>query len=76
MYMYSSIIFLFLAVTVTRLIRISYGDYTLNTIPPGMAVEMPYKPIEAQKARGSVVPKRKSTRPAPTASDVQWISVP
>jgi 23S rRNA pseudouridine2605 synthase len=74
--MYSSTIFLFLAVTVTRLIRISYGDYTLNTIPPGMAVEMPYIPIEAQKGRGSLVPKKKSTRPEPTTSDVKWISAP
>merc|ERR1712203_967978 len=28
---------------VTRLIRMSLGDYNLNTLPPGMATEVPVK---------------------------------
>lgn len=48
-------------VTVTRLIRIRYGDYTLQTIPPGMAIEVPYKPIHRQKARGAVVGEASSS---------------
>jgi 16S rRNA U516 pseudouridylate synthase RsuA-like enzyme len=39
-------------VNVTRLIRVSYGDYKLDTIPPGMAIEVPYKPIEGQRRKG------------------------
>jgi 23S rRNA pseudouridine2605 synthase len=37
---------------VTRLIRISYGDYDLNTIPPGMAVEVPVKLLDKMKKKG------------------------
>lgn len=37
---------------VTRLIRISYGDYDLNTIPPGMAIEVPYKQLAEMKKKG------------------------
>ncbi len=37
---------------VTRLIRISYGDYDLNTIPPGMAIEVRCKPLGEMKRRG------------------------
>ena len=43
------------SVKVTRLIRTAYGDYDLNTIPPGMAIEVPVKPLEKQKKRGRVV---------------------
>ena len=39
------------AVSVTRLIRIAYGDYKLDTIPPGMAIPVPYKPVTNQKAK-------------------------
>ncbi len=37
---------------VTRLIRISFGDYDLNTIPPGLAIEVPVKSLESQRRRG------------------------
>ena len=37
---------------VTRLIRISYGDYDLNSIPPGLAIEVPVKPLESMKKKG------------------------
>lgn len=39
---------------VTRLIRISYGDYDLNTIPPGRAVEVPCKRLEKMRRTGPV----------------------
>ena len=32
--------------------RLSYGDYQLQNIPPGMVLEVPVKPIEQQKHRG------------------------
>ena len=44
----------------TRLIRIAYGDYELQTIPPGLAIEVPYKPIKYQKAKGSLFPSSSS----------------
>jgi pseudouridine synthase len=49
-----------LLVNVTRLIRVSFGDYKLDTIPPGMAIEVPYKPIEGQRRKGSLalLPRR------------------
>ena len=49
-----------LGLQVTRLIRISFGDYDLNTIPPGLAIEVPVKPIEKQKKKGSLNMKQKS----------------
>ena len=39
---------------VTRLIRISYGDYFLNNIPPGLAVQVPFIKLEKHKNRGSL----------------------
>lgn len=39
----------------TRLIRIGYGDYQLNTIPPGMAIEVPVKSLDMQKNRGPML---------------------
>ena len=44
---------------VTRLIRTSFGDYDLNTIPPGLAIEVPFKPLEGQKCKGSFEKKYK-----------------
>jgi pseudouridine synthase len=41
-----------LGLDVTRLIRISYGDYDLNTIPPGMAIEVKCKGLDEMKRRG------------------------
>ena len=43
-----------LGLRVTRLIRIAFGDYDLNTIPPGMAIEVPVKSLESQKKRGAL----------------------
>lgn len=50
--------YLFISVTVTRLIRISFGDYQLQTIPPGMVVEVPYKPISNQRRKGPLFSKQ------------------
>jgi len=44
-----------LGLKVTRLIRTQYGDYSLNTIPPGMAIEVPVKALDMQKNKGQVV---------------------
>ena len=48
------ILFCNATVQVTRLIRTAYGDYQLQTIPPGMAIEVPVKPIVKQKHRGEL----------------------
>lgn len=52
-----------LGLKVTRLIRTQYGDYLLNTIPPGMAIEVPVKALDKQKKKGQVVsPARNNNR--------------
>jgi 23S rRNA pseudouridine2605 synthase len=65
------------------LIRIAYGDYKLDTIPPGMAIPVPYKPITTQKARGSLSGsgdnrKRraagKESKEEEKASPVRWVT--
>jgi hypothetical protein len=62
-------------VTVTRLIRVAYGDYRLDTIPAGMAIPVPWKPIEKQKAQGSLRPKRPKPERKKTTSEgpVRWV---
>jgi 23S rRNA pseudouridine2605 synthase len=71
---------------VTRLIRISYGDYDLNTIPPGMAIEVPYKRLDEMKKKGPLFVKnsdgkrriRKKTESDTdedvSSSKVEWIN--
>ena len=65
-------------VSVTRLIRIAYGDYRLKTIPPGMALSVPYKPIAHQKAKGLHVTKSKEKKGKKNdeqiASPVKWVT--
>jgi hypothetical protein len=72
-----------LIVTVTRLIRISYGDYQLETIPPGMTLEVPMKELSQQRHRGPLfADKRKDKKKAasktvpklPSAAPVQWVT--
>lgn len=69
---------------VTRLIRVSFGDYELNTIPSGMAIEVPFKNLESQKKKGDLLTAiRKDPRKATDVSRspkgkndieaVQWI---
>jgi hypothetical protein len=66
-----------LLVKVTRLIRTSFGDYDLNTIPPGMAIEIPMKSLESQRKRGPLFPRRpsrpKTSSDEPTPRNVEWI---
>lgn len=72
-----------LGLKVTRLIRTSYGDYSLNTIPPGKAIEVPVKDLDDQKRRGPITIRRRPikadtrTEASPshesTSSKVQWI---
>jgi 23S rRNA pseudouridine2605 synthase len=69
---------LFAVVNVTRLIRISYGDYQLQTIPPGMAIEVPVKTLEQHRNVGSLTQPRKNKvklkeEPLSTAAPVQWV---
>ena len=67
---------------VTRLIRISYGDYDLNTIPPGMAIEVPYKQLDEMKKKGPMFGKRRmekkktesGTEEGASSSKVEWIN--
>lgn len=50
---------------VTRLIRISFGDYHLKNIPPGLAIEVPCKPLLPQKnitQRGIISSSQKNQR--------------
>lgn len=73
-------VFKAVGLTVSRLIRIQYGDYHLNTIPPGLAIPIPYKSVIHQKAKGqlSELRKKKKTnnkvKTIPTASPVKWVS--
>jgi 23S rRNA pseudouridine2605 synthase len=69
-----------LGLKVTRLIRISYGDYQLQTIPRGLGIEVPVKPVKTQKRKGPLFPKV-STKESDKneedendkASPVQWV---
>ncbi|KAL7527021.1 hypothetical protein ACHAXR_001762 [Thalassiosira sp. AJA248-18] len=66
-----------LGLDATRLIRISYGDYDLNTIPPGMAVEVPCKGLDSMKKKGPLfarVNKKTEIKKESTASAVQWVN--
>ena len=70
-------------VTVTRLIRVSFGDYNLDKIPPGMAIEVPIKEIEKQKRKGPLFFKKtrpsakaktaKKVKDGQAAAPVQWV---
>lgn len=68
-----------LGLNVTRLIRISYGDYDLNTIPPGMALEVPVKDLDAQRRKGKLkqrkesLPKKSNDNGEERGSPVKWI---
>lgn len=71
-------IFAALGLSVTRLIRIAYGDYKLITIPPGMALPVPYKPVSKQKAKGSLAArssrKKKNAEIEEIGSPVKWVT--
>ena len=68
----------------TRLIRISYGDYDLNTIPPGRVLEVPARCFESMKKKGQLFTTTssgsKSSKKKDTAieeeprSKVEWVN--
>ncbi|KAL7525895.1 hypothetical protein ACHAWF_001553 [Thalassiosira exigua] len=68
-----------LGLDATRLIRISYGDYDLNTIPPGMAVEVPCKGLK-MKNKGPLFASRSKKHEGEegeeerNTSTVQWVN--
>ena len=69
---------IFTIVTVTRLIRIAYGDYELQSIPPGLAIQVPWKPVDRQKAKGKLFSKtsnqkRQTRRKRTDAAPITWV---
>ena len=72
----------FQSVNVTRLIRISYGDYQLQTIPPGMALEVPLRTFHKRRGPFNPAPKKvankKDTKKDETDEDraapVRWVT--
>lgn len=74
------------AVTVTRLIRVAYGDYELKTMRPGTVMEVQCKPVEKQQNKGPLQKFRKRNQSknesgyknddygSDTASPVQWVT--
>lgn len=68
-----------LGLDVTRLIRISYGDYDLNTIPPGRALEVPAKALESMKKKGQLFStneckKKEKAMEEESRSTVEWVN--
>ena len=57
---------------VTRMMRLSYGDYQLEKIPVGMAVEIPVIPVEKHKHKGPLFAKMK--RPPHDKSSTKTIT--
>ena len=71
-------IFNHLGLDVTRLIRVGYGDYDLNTIPPGACIEVPAKRVGAMTRKGPLN-KRQFSREErkekdPRVKAVEWIN--
>jgi len=68
-----------LGLDVTRLIRISYGDYDLNTIPPGKAIEVPARAFESMKKKGQLFSNdskanKKEKAAEEPRSTVEWVN--
>jgi len=62
-------------VKVTRLIRISFGDYQLKTIPRGMAMEVPAKSLNQQN-KGAITNlqwKKSKSENVDVAPPIEWI---
>jgi len=62
------------------LIRVSYGDYDLNTIPPGRAIEVKCKDLAEMKKKGPLFEKSRKektrgvSRDDEGASAVEWVN--
>lgn len=66
--------FLAFQVTVTRLIRVGFGDFHLHNIPAGSTLEVPMKPVEKQRRQGSLAARKRSTPILPKdVSPVEWV---
>ena len=70
-----------LGLDVTRLIRISYGDYDLDTIPPGRAMEVKMKDLDGMKKKGPLTVKsrnkegkKREIEQEDGASAVEWVN--
>jgi 23S rRNA pseudouridine2605 synthase len=63
-----------LGLNVTRLIRISYGDYDLNNIPPGLAIEVPVKALSTQKSFGRLKPQKEQAKKKERRDDESYAS--
>ncbi|KAL7499498.1 hypothetical protein ACHAWT_007779 [Skeletonema menzelii] len=68
-----------LGLDVTRLIRVSYGDYDLNTIPPGKAIEVPARAFESMTKKGQLFSddsksKKKTKATDEPRSTVEWVN--
>ena len=64
---------------VTRLIRISYGDYDLNTIPQGRAMEVKYKHPEGMRKKGPLFASNRDKKKSEVVKEdnapaVEWVS--
>jgi 23S rRNA pseudouridine2605 synthase len=68
------LVFQYLGLTVSRLIRTSYGDYQLKDVPPGMVMEVAVKPTKSHRRKGPLKeklirrPEKKSTN-----TPVEWV---
>jgi len=67
-----------LGLDVTRLIRVGYGNYDLNTIPPGMSIEVPAKSVDSMTRKGPLNKThhhgRGKKREKETTKSVEWIN--
>ena len=62
--------------TVTRLLRVAFGDYRLQTIPPGKVMEVPVKEIGQQTRKGRLEPSKRKRSPrseSTAAPPVTWV---
>jgi hypothetical protein len=73
------ILLYFLPVTVNRLIRTSFGDYELGSIPPGGMIKAPKRLIHRRKGPLRIIqPQRSAAKAAATtakssASPIRWV---
>jgi len=68
-------VFKALGLSLSRLIRIQYGDYKLDKIPPGIAIPVTYEDVTNQKARGTLYRcKGKIEKKNDFASPVKWVN--
>jgi hypothetical protein len=67
---YTFVVSTFLPVTVNRLIRTSFGDYELGSIPPGGMIKAPKRLIHRRKGPLRI---QRPTAKASAASPIRWV---